>query len=191
MMMNSPFYIANPIKALAISAVLLGLSACGNVPNKPSTPATSKTEKSVIPSKPLTAENKQDLSLSQLQKLRADAARQARWSDYLLYSTALWHKQKSQPEKQQQIEEQIWDIVRSLPANKLQELSNHPDADIQSWSALQKAFTSSAYEFENELLNLQTFEADAIYQKHLLAKLVAEIPTAKPIQQIAVLLPLE
>ena len=189
--MTSPFYMTKPLKVLTLSAIILGLSACGSVPNKPVTAPTPKSEPTVNQTQASPGEDRQNLSLAKIQKLRADAAIQARWADYLLYSTALWHKQAHKPTIQAQIEEQAWAIVNSLPSQKIQTLANDSNPDIQAWGSLHKAFASSKYEFNTELLNLKTFESDAIYQKHLLAKLIAQKPTPKAINQIAVLLPLE
>jgi len=190
MMKTTPFYCPKPIKALTFTALFLGLTACGNVPNKPS--AETKP-KEVVSKKVDSAQATQvkDYSLKELKALRAKASQQSQWTDYLMYSTQIWHKSNKNPAAQSQIEDQAWLILNSLSSQQLQAIERSTHADVQPWISLLNAFEGSKYDVQANLMNLNSFESDAIFHQHLLAKLIAQQPKAESIKQIAVLLPIE
>ena len=190
MMKTTPFYCSKPIKAFTFTALFLGLTACGNVPSKPS--AETKP-KEVVSKKVASVQVVQikDYSLKELKALRAKASQQSQWTDYLIYSTQIWHKSNKNPAAQSQIEDQAWLILNSLSTQQLQAIERSTHADVQPWISLLHTFKGSKFDVKANLMNLTSFESDAIFHKHLLAKLIAQQPKAKSIKQIAVLLPLE
>lgn len=191
MIKPKPFSIAMPLKAISLTALILGISACTPPPVKDA--PVNKTEKQPpIKQVEIRLEDKvKTLSIAELEKLRNSASMQNRWADYLIYSTQIWHKNANQPAIQEQIENQAWSIINALSSANIQALDNSKNTDVQSWVSLYQAFNGSKYEFDTALLNLQTFESNAIYQNALLQKLIDAKPAPKTINQIAVLLPLE
>jgi len=190
MMKTTPFYCSKPLKAFTFTALLLGLTACGNVPNIPS----AETKPKEVVSKKVDsvqAPQLKDYSLKELKALQAKAAHQSQWADYLIYSTQIWHKSNNNPAVQSQIEEQAWLILNSLSSQQLALIERSTHADVQPWVSLLNTFEGSKYDVKANLMNLTSFESDAIFHKHLLAKLIAQQPKAESIKQIAVLLPLE
>ncbi|WP_029408035.1 penicillin-binding protein activator [Thiomicrorhabdus sp. Milos-T2] len=179
-------------KFAVISILLLGLSACTNNSIKPAKPDV------VASSKPDTKhsddrlnQTPEALSINELKLLQANATTKGNWSDYLYYSTLLWNKSNQNEAYQNQLENQAWSIVNSLSAQNIAELENSSYPEAQAWVSLLNAFKGSKYQIKQSLMNLNSFEADAIYHKHLLPRLLAEQPKSKSIHQIAVLLPME
>jgi len=102
MMKTTPFYCSKPIKAFTFTALFLGLTACGNVPNKPSAETKPKelVSKKVDSIQAIQVKN---YSIQELKTLRAQASQQSQWTDYLIYSTKIWHKSNTNPAVQSQI----------------------------------------------------------------------------------------
>lgn len=188
MIKTSPFYITKPLKTFMVTALLMGLSACGTPPSKPVQPKAAET----ITPKPISVtQDTKDLSIEQLESLRNQASVNGLWADYLIYSTQLWHKQANKPEIQAQLEDQAWTIVSSLSANNLEQLANSQNPEVQAWNDLYTTINASRYDYPTALLNLNTYDENAIFHQNLLAKLIAERPKQGQIKQIAVLLPFD
>lgn len=190
MMKTTPFYCSKLINAFTFLALFLGLTACGNLPNKPSAGAKSKEviSKKVDLSQRNYVEN---ASLNELKERQAKALQLGQWTDYLLYSTQIWHKSNNNPESQSQIEDQVWLILNSLSYQQLEVIEKSTHRDVEPWMSLLHTFKGSKYDVKTNIMNLTTFESDAIFHKHLLSKLIAQQPSPESIKQIAVLLPLE
>lgn len=188
MIKTMPFYIAKPFKVITVSALLLVLAACGTPPNKP---VQTKPVEKVKPQDNLSLINTQTLSVDEIEKLRNQASNNGLWAEYLVYTTQLWHKQANKPVIQAQLEDQAWTIVSSLSSYNLQQLSQSSNPDVQAWADLYNAINASQYDYPIALLNVNTFDKDAIYHKNLLAKLIDQRPQQGQIKQIAVLLPFE
>jgi len=188
MIKTSPFYTVKPLKTLMVTALLAALSACGTQPNKPVKPKAAET----VTAKPtISTQDNKNLSIKQLETLRNQASAKGLWSDYIIYSTKLWHKQANQPEIQIQLEDQAWAIVSSLSSSNLEQLANSQNPDVQAWNDLYNTINASHYAFPTALLNLNTYDKNAIFHQNLLAKLIAQRPKQGQIKQIAVLLPFD
>jgi len=189
-----PFYVTKFFRITSVSALAITLTACGSLPEKPVT-SKKNSETPIVVEKtkaPLETDKVvKKLSLTELKTLRSQAVSSANWPDYLRYSTSIWNLSENNPRQQEQIEDQAWSIIRSLSQNELQVIAQSNFPEVQAWSTLQQAFSKNGYAFKQALLNIQTFESNAIYQKHLLTKLIELQPKAKPLQQIAVLLPMQ
>lgn len=188
MIITTPFSLSNMVKTFTLGAIILTLTACGTVPIQPAKTLPQNQSESKIDSQPSTAFTKR-LSLEELKTLRATAAEQNDWPNYLIYSTQLWYKSSNEPSYQSQITQQAWLILNSLPEKALKTIDDSQTPEVQAWATLLNGFKGGMTHFGNAILNLKTFESDAIYQKHLLPRLLAQQPQTLPVKQIAVLLP--
>jgi len=189
---TTPFYLLNSLKNLTVTAFIIALAGCADLPQKPIKPTadttTTKTEKKVEAPK---ERAKKTYTIDELKLLQAKAANESNWADYTIYATKIWRKSKKNPASQAQIEEQVWSILSSLSADKLAPIHSHTNPDVQAWTKLLETFNGPSNALQTGLTNLSSFESDAIYYRHLLAKLIANLPKEADIQQISVLLPLE
>lgn len=182
----------SPFQVLAISILLLGLSACTENPIKPAKPEVAQSSKlEAKQTKDSLNQVPKELSLNELKLLQANATNKGNWSEYLFYSTLLWNLSNQNEAYQNQLENQAWSIVNSLSSQNIAELENSAYPEAQAWVSLLNAFKGSKYQTKQSLMNLNSFEADAIYHKHLLPKLLAEQPASESVHQIAVLLPMK
>lgn len=191
MIQSTPFNFMQTIKLFALIATVLGLASCGGAPIKPestnqeaASPPVAKTKPVNISEAPL-----QSLSIDDLKQLRMQAAAQQDWSNYFVYSSQLWALLNNTPNLQAKLEDQAWSILNSLSSEQINVLENTQQADIQAWLSLQKTIQSQNQKFNLALLNLQSFESDAIFHKHLLPRLLNERHAEFGGEQIAVLLP--
>ncbi|HHS99462.1 MAG TPA: hypothetical protein ENK73_01265, partial [Thiomicrospira sp.] len=193
MLKTTPIYLSSSIKTFTLTIIIMGLTACGVTPNKPSThlKETPKQFKTEVKPDVNAVKKPKSYSLVELKALQTKALNESQWADYLAYSTEIWRKSKANPAYQAQIEDQIWSILNSLSAENILNLEESSNPDVQAWSTLFNTFNNPQSDFDMGMMNLKTFEADAIYQQHLLAKLITNQPQEQEIKQIAVLLPLE
>lgn len=191
---TTPFYHLKSIKALTVTALVFGLAACGNVPNKPVKPVNNGLTKQESVKRDSTVTNTHSskiYSVAELKTLQAAAIKQGNWSDYLVYGSLLWQKSPKNPAYQAEIEEHAWSVLNSLSPQKVAQLESSPHAEVQAWISLLNTFKGSKYEIKQNLMDLTSFESEAIFHKHLLPKLLAQQPPAETLNQIAVLLPME
>ncbi|BCN93885.1 hypothetical protein THMIRHAM_16700 [Thiomicrorhabdus immobilis] len=164
------------------------------MPNKPIKPESDAQTKQVSDKRNnagVGANAPKAYSVDELRTLQAKASKQGNWSDYLVYSTLLWQHSSVDSAYQAQIEDQAWSVLNSLSPQILATLENSHHAEVQAWLALLKTFQGSRYEIRQNLMNLNSFESEAIFHKHLLPKLIAQQPPEETVKQIAVLLPME
>lgn len=121
-------------------------------------------------------------------RMRSQAAAAGDWGRYLEYTQAAWTL--AQPNEQAKLTDQAWTIVNSLSGYERDKLAANPNPDIQAWFDLQQAFQGDRIH-SVDLMNLQSFHADAIYQQDLLPKLLASQPAASQVRQIAIMLPMQ
>lgn len=187
-MNTMPNYTLKPLKYFAASLLITALSAC--------TPPTNiKNGSSENPQKHDSEQNKhssliqKSLSLADHKHLRNQAADKGNWEDYLIHSDAIWHQVNAS--EQANIENQAWVIVSSLSTYERNKLSQSHDANVRAWQSLYSYIYGINQHNKNALLNLQTFDENAIFNKHLLPKLITQSPAQKSVNKIAVLLPMQ
>lgn len=182
-----PNYNLKPLKILIASSIAIALSACTPAPSvkddqaKNSQEVSSKPAEKAQPAKPLT--------LKELTALRNQAVNTGNWAQYLIYSQEIWNK--SLPEQQAKLEEQAWSIVNSLSTFERRKLANSDNAHVVAWANLYNLINGRVQTDEVALLNLQTFDAQTMFNKHLLPNLLAQKPAANKLNKIAVLLPMQ
>lgn len=179
------------IKLFALIATVLGLVSCGGAPIKPETAPQEKLAKLVEQKQPVDTAlmPAPTLSIDDLKQLRMQAAAQQDWSNYFVYSSQVWALLNNTPNLQAELEDQAWSILNSLSSAQLSVLESAQQPDIQAWLSLQQTLQSQNQTFNLALLNLQSFESDAIFHKHLLPRLLMERQAEFGGEQIAVLLP--
>lgn len=187
-LMNSmPNYIQKRLKYFAASLVIVTLSACTPPSDVKNDSPENRQEVKANQTKPIYA--KKNVSLSDLKRLRNTAADQGDWEQYLIHSEAIWHQVPAN--EQAQIENQAWGIVRSLSAFERNKLNASYDANVRAWQSLYSYIQGINQHNQQALLNLQTFDKEAIFNKHLLPKLMAQTPAKQSVTKIAVLLPMQ
>ncbi len=170
-----------------VLASVLTLTSCSETPEKPTQPK-DKDRTSISKAQPL-QESDKSLTLQDYQRLRREAVADSNWVGYIHYSNIIWHR--SDESKQLQIEEQVWNIMRSLSQAERDKIGMADEADTQAWSALFSAFNQPGGITQIDLLNLQQFDREAIFNRNLLPQLLAEQPETQSVKQIAVMLPMQ
>ncbi len=194
-----PFYRLHSLKLSPISSILLatiiGLSACSGPPVKPvkKTPDVESATigetdaKANFPSQDL-----QPLSAMEQRLQMALAAEMQDWPSYIQLNQQLW--QKSDAENQALIEQQVWDQLKYVSSETVDQLNQHEDSSVQAWGQLLRIINGSAQQLEQGLQDLATSRAEdtdpvAIYTRHLLPELQLQLSGMQAVKQIAVLLP--
>lgn len=184
-------FVAKPLKlALALCfGAGLTLSGCGTAPQQPEPEIKQEEAKPVAPKVEITPVTPLPAVVSiDPEEERQKALNKQDWERYLQFSDDLW--QESPQQRRVQIETEIWQTLLPLDEFVLQRLEDSGDMRVDAWAYLVRVFRMQGLAFKQGLTNLQTFEQDAIYQAHLLPQLLAQLPSEKSIQKVAVFLPL-
>lgn len=182
--------LAKPLK-LAVASFLsasLTLVGCGTAPQPK--PVVKKEEvKPEPPQVEITSVEPAPVVLAiDLEEERQKALQEQNWERYLQFSDDLW--QESPEQQRALIETEIWQNLLPLDEIVLTRLEDSGDMRVDAWAHLVRVFRTEGLEFKQGLTNLQQFEQEAIYQAHLLPQLLAQLPSEKAIQKVAVFLPL-
>ncbi|MBN2646194.1 MAG: penicillin-binding protein activator [Thiotrichales bacterium] len=172
-----------------LSALLCSLLLAGCFTPKPSAPPSEPT-KPVEPSVQIQPVERPTLIVASDPQAERVAALQNRdWARYVQFSDELW--QTSAPEQQAKIEQEIWQTLLPLDALTLMQLDQNPDPRVNAWTHLLQTLQTDALNFPRALEDLQQLETSALYQNHLLPQLLSQRPTPAPLEQIAILLPMQ
>ena len=175
------------LSSLLLSSLLL-LAGCSTTPQKQ---PPSQTQQTTSPEEPLD----QVYTSQQLEAKRQQALKAQDYAQFAYWSKQLWLYTKD-PEKQNHIQIQTWQIFQSLPLEQLnlleQQLAQqtHHDKTLLSWIHLSQAWQShqglnrlSALKNEMELIDTPDFFQPILQQaQHSLRPL--------EIQKLAIFLPL-
>ena len=186
--LTMPIYAKPPVKILLASLLISALSACSTSQITPK-PSQQEREASVVKEdKVAPTEPQKTLTLDDYLKSRSMAAANGDWAKYLQDTNAAWYL-SAKPE-QQKLTNQAWSIVKSLSAFERNKLQNSADADVQAWFYLFEAFKNGSAD-KMALMNLTSFDKNAIFNQDLLPQLIASQPEPPQVRQIAVLLPMQ
>lgn len=172
------------LQSTGLTALLAGtllLGACSTPKHKDS-PKTTEPKVEVTPIKPPIAMQSID-PMAERQKAMANAD----WPTFLILTDEIW--QESSELQRRSLEKETWQQIQFLDKATLQNLRAYPDTSVQDWADLALSLQESGLKQQQMLLNLQSFNQEAVYQQHLLPELLNNLPKAEQIRQIAVFLP--
>jgi len=167
-----------------LTLTILGLTSC-------STPSSKTSVKQqpdiVLPAGMQKSANEQ--RIEQLEGKIRQAEQSQNWPQYIQLSEQLW--QLADTDNRLAIEYSIWQTLSKKfdSPSALSQLANSQNPTLQSWANLLEAMNQPGLFKRQALRDLETFEENALYQKHLLEALQWRLQTEQSVRQVGVLLP--